>query len=44
MQYILRIDFLAFNHKAVTLMFLEIIIRYNAYFINTTTGFAKKIT
>ena len=42
MQYILKVGFLTFNHKAVNLMFLENLVRYNAYFIRTP-GFTQYV-
>ncbi|CDW81505.1 exportin-t [Stylonychia lemnae] len=33
MQYIIRIDFYSYSHKIVSLMFLENLVRYQAYFI-----------
>ena len=33
MQYILKVNFLSFNHRAVNLMYMEVLARYLPYFI-----------
>jgi hypothetical protein len=42
MQYILKDEFLSFNHRAVNLMYMEVLARYLPYYIKIP-GFAQKV-
>ena len=33
MQYILKVDFISFNQRAVNLIYMEVLARYLPYFI-----------
>jgi hypothetical protein len=41
-KYVINIDFLAFNHKTTTLMYLEDIFRYSSYYKHEP-GFVQQI-
>ena len=42
MQYLLKVDFISFNHRAVNLMYMEVLARYLPYFIKIT-GFTQQV-
>lgn len=42
-QYMLQVDFMSFNHKAVTMIFLDNAIRFSA-FLSKTPSFHVNIT